>query len=271
MTVEKGPPGDGPVPALAATSRGASLGPTLPRAYRVLDVIVENYRTCTLRLDGVMQSDPGQFAMVWLPGLDEKPLSVQRDDPLSITVAAVGPFSRALQQVPPGGTVWCRGPYGNGFVPLGDDHLLVAGGYGAAPLLFLARRLAAAGMRSRVVVGAATREDLLLTEAFEAVGAEVHMTTEDGSAGTTGLVTEVVAPMLRDDPPTGTYACGPHGMLHALRGLATARGLPIQMSWEAYMRCGVGICGSCEHEGMLLCADGPVLDEAGQPPARGRS
>lgn len=238
---------------------------------QVQDVIVENERTSTFRLDAALPAEPGQFAMVWLPGLDEKPFSIQRDDPLSFTIAAVGPFSEAMHRIPPGGRIWCRGPFGNGFVPDGSDHLLVGGGYGVAPLLFLARRIAAAGGRSRVVIGAATRDELLLVEAFEAIGSEVHLTTEDGSAGVQGLVTDAVSPMLVGDPPETMYACGPHGMLYALRALAGERKLPAQLSWEAYMRCGVGICGSCEHEGMLLCSDGPVLDEDDAPPQAART
>ena len=243
----------------------------LPQAMRVQDVIVENRRTATFRLDTPMPAAPGQFAMLWLPGLDEKPFSIQRDDPLSFTIAAVGPFSRAMHRIPPGGHVWCRGPYGHGFEMAGSDHLLVGGGYGVAPLLFLARLIGAAGGRSRVVIGAATRDELLLVEAFEATGTEVHLTTEDGSAGHAGLVTDVVTPLVTADPPESMYACGPHGMLYALRALAGEHRLPAQLSWEAHMRCGVGICGSCEHAGMLLCADGPVLDGDDRPPRSART
>ncbi len=80
-----------------------------------------------------------------------------------------------------------------------------------------------------------------------------------GSAGEAGRVTDPVGRWLADDPPSTLYACGPHGMLAALQRQAAAAAVPAQLSWEAYMRCGIGICGSCEHDGRLLCADGPVL------------
>jgi dihydroorotate dehydrogenase electron transfer subunit len=201
-----------------------------------------------------------------LPGLDEKPFSVLTAEPLAVTVAAVGPFTRALHGLSVGDRVWVRGPFGRGFELAGADHVLVGGGYGVAPLLYLARTALARGHRVRAVIGARTAADLLLVADFAATGAAVAVTTEDGSAGQRGLVTAALAPMLATDPPATLYACGPHGMLAALERLAAAHNLPAQLSWEAYMRCGLGICGSCEHDGRLLCADGPVLRH--DPPDR---
>jgi dihydroorotate dehydrogenase electron transfer subunit len=106
--------------------------------------------------------------------------------------------------------------------------------------------------------------DLLLVQDLEASGIEVHVATEDGSRGERGLATAVVERLIDERPPSAIYACGPHGMLHAVESLAARRRLPAQLAWEAYMRCGVGICGSCEHGGMLLCADGPVLQSNGE-------
>lgn len=231
----------------------------LPRPFRLAAVRDENARTRTFVLDARLDAAPGQFAMLWLPGLDEKPFSLLDTDPVAFAVAAVGPFTRALHRRAAGDTVWLRGPLGTGFRLDGDDHVLVGGGYGVAPLLLLARRALSAGHRVRTIIGARTAADLLLVEATRAAGAAVTVTTEDGSAGEAGRVTDPVGRLLADDPPTTLYACGPHGMLAALQGQAAAAGVPAQLSWEAYMRCGIGICGSCEHEGRLLCADGPVL------------
>jgi len=169
---------------------------------------------------------------------------------------AVGDVTNALHALKVGDEVGLRGPFGNGFVPEGADHLLVAGGYGAAPMLFLSTALRG---RVRAVVGARTKSELILVRALDEGGVDVHTTTEDGSQGRQGLVTDVVAPWLALDPPDTLYACGPHGMLSALDALAAASGVRAQLSWEAYMRCGVGLCGSCEHQGRLLCVDGPVL------------
>jgi dihydroorotate dehydrogenase electron transfer subunit len=233
----------------------------------VREVRQENYRTRTLRLDAAVEAQPGQFAMLWLPGLDEKPFSLMNADPLSFTIAAVGPFSRAIHALEPGDKLWWRGPLGQGFTG-GDDLLLVGGGYGVAPLLFLAGRSTAA--RVRAVVGARTADDLLLVDALRRTGAEVRVATEDGSAGTAGLVTAVVQELVEARRPGRLCACGPHGMLHALETLACREGIPAELAWEAYMRCGIGICGSCEHGGNVLCADGPVLS-VGATPNRGET
>jgi dihydroorotate dehydrogenase electron transfer subunit len=221
----------------------------LPRMARIAAIRVDNYRTRTFVLDSALAASPGQFGMLWLPGLDEKPFSL----------LACDPFTRALHGLRVGDPVWVRGPFGQGFTLSGTDHLMVGGGYGVAPLLFLARQALARGDRVRMVVGARTAGDLLLIDAFHAAGAELHVATEDGSVGTRGRVTERAAPLLAARRPDGVYACGPHGMLAALEGLCHANGLAAQLAWEAYMRCGIGICGSCEHRGRLLCADGPVL------------
>ena len=226
---------------------------------RLVRVHDENYRTKTFVLDATLPAAPGQFAMLWLPGLDEKPFSLLDHDPVSFTIAAVGPFSRALHCLAIGDRVWCRGPFGHGFALQGRTHLMVGGGYGVAPLLFLARQALARGDQVQAVIGARTAADLLLVDEFTATGAGVHVATDDGSAGTCGQVTDVVRPLLDAEGADTLYACGPHGMLAALENVAAECGVPAQLSWEAFMRCGIGICGSCEHRGLLLCTDGPVL------------
>ena len=231
----------------------------LPQPARIVAVRDENDRTRTFVFDARWQAEPGQFLMAWLPRFDEKPFSLVDADPVTITVAAVGPFTRLLHRLHSGGQVWLRGPFGHGFVASGRRLLGVGGGYGVAPLSFLARRLAAAGQAMTMVVGARTAADLLFVDRLRSEAAEVRLTTEDGSAGTQGLVTAEVAPLLASGAFDGLVACGPHGMLAALSSLAQSYGVPAQLSWEAYMRCGMGLCGSCEHEGRLLCLDGPVL------------
>lgn len=233
----------------------------LPRPFRVTATRQENHRTRTIFLDGPVDAEPGQFCMLWLPGLDEKPFSVASTRPAAFTIAAVGPFSRAVHALAPGDRLWLRGPFGQPFRLEGENALLVGGGYGVAPMLLLAGRALAAGQRVRVAIGARDTGELLLAQAFRDLGIEPVLTTDDGSAGRRGRVTEALVPLLREDPPDTLYACGPHGMLAALALLARERGLPAQLSWEAYMRCGIGICGSCEQDGRLLCADGPVLRE----------
>ncbi len=231
----------------------------LPQATRIEAISTENARTKTLVLAAHWQAEPGQFLLAWLPRHDEKPFSLVDDDPVTITVAAVGPFTRLLHRLQPGARLWLRGPLGRGFVLRGQRLLLVGGGYGVAPLWFLARRAVATGAAVTAVIGARTAADLLFVARLIEMGVHGLVTTEDGSLGQKGLVTDVVEPLLAAGAVDTLYGCGPHGMLVALARLARRYGVPAQLSWEAYMRCGLGLCGSCEHEGRLLCLEGPVL------------
>ena len=252
---------------------------TMPRACRILAVRADNYRTRTFTLDAQLEAQPGQFVMLWLPRFDEKPFSLVAANPVTVMVTAVGPFTRLLHTLGVGDRVWLRGPFGTGFtLPPDSRHpLLVGGGYGVAPLSWLARAAAGSGHVQSVttIIGARTADDLLYATAFAAeeahapgVALRTILATEDGSAGVPGRVTDALAPLLAPGAvpsaagaprPDALFACGPHAMLHALQGVAARHALPAQLSWEAYMRCAVGICGACEHEGALLCLDGPVL------------
>jgi dihydroorotate dehydrogenase electron transfer subunit len=230
-----------------------------------------NYRTKMLIFDQHMPVQPGQFVMVWLPEVDEKPFSVAHDDPLSLMVVAVGPFSEQLHRLRVGDRVWVRGPFGHGFrlpEPAPDSRLLLAGGgYGVAPLHFLAQKAMAAGHRIEVCIGARTQEEILLADEFAREGAVVRVATEDGSRGVQGRVTRILEESIQQETPAAVYGCGPVPMLSAVEALCKAHKLPHQLSWEAYMRCGMGLCGACEvHEvetaGWLACMDGPVLSDS---------
>lgn len=244
---------------------------TLPTAATITSVRQENYRTKTFTLDINLAATPGQFVMVWLPRFDEKPFSLVNANPVTLMITAVGPFTRLLHEKQPGEKVWLRGAFGQGYaVPPSQQRLaLIGGGYGVAPLYWLAYTQRAHAATIDVIVGARTAADLLYSDHFQALTQSkiqnrkskitVHCTTEDGSAGQQGKVTDVLKPLLAEGKFDGIYACGPHGMLAALAGLGQAYQIPCQLSWEAYMRCGIGICGACEHEGKVLCLDGPVL------------
>lgn len=238
--------------------------PTLPTAFTIRTIQSDNYRTKTFVLDGALDAAPGQFVMVWLPRFDEKPFSLVNADPITLMVTAVGPFSHLVHQLQVGDRLWLRGPFGHGFTldPAHRRLALVGGGYGVAPLLWLAR--SAPGAQLTAVIGARTAAELLYLDRFQALAdqspqIEIIATTEDASHGLPGRVTDALMPRVAAGKIDALYACGPHGMLAALQALAAAHHLPCQLSWEAYMRCGIGICGACEHDGSVLCLDGPVL------------
>jgi dihydroorotate dehydrogenase electron transfer subunit len=202
--------------------------------------------------------------MAWLPGLDEKPFSLVGSDPVTLTVARVGPFSAAVHGLGIGDRLWLRGPLGQPFAlpatvsPSARSLLFMGGGYGVAPLHYLAGRALAAGWQVHMIIGARTAGDVVFADRFAALGAGVTITTDDGSLGQRGVVTDAAKALLDKEGFGAIYACGPEPMLDAVEGLAQDRQLPAQLSYERYMRCGFGVCGSCARDGWLVCRDGPV-------------
>lgn len=234
---------------------------SLPEIVRITDVWDETRTIRTFTLDAELpDAQPGQFVMLWLPGIDEKPFAVADPGPLTVTVARVGPFSTALHSSHVGDRVGWRGPYGNGY-RLDEDRaaLLVAGGYGAAPLHFLAMRAVERGIPTSVALGARRALDLLYVDRFEELGVDLVIATDDGSAGRRGYVTDAASRVIVEGSDVAVYACGPEPMLVALHRLCLEQGVPGQFSLERYMKCGFGICGQCALDDLLVCQDGPVL------------
>jgi dihydroorotate dehydrogenase electron transfer subunit len=235
---------------------------------KITAISMINPITFWLRFEGEILAQPGQFVMVWLPKIGEKPFSIAEISPLGMLVVDVGPFSHALQQLKVGDPVWIKGPLGRGFSIVGERMLLVGGGYGSAPLLALANMARAQNKWVDVCLGARSESGLLLSDAFLDLGCQVSYATEDGSRGWHGLVTGIVEQKIQGTNFDLLCACGPTGMLSALAGLCKTHRLDYQISWEAQMRCGMGLCGSCEVSqaldgslpvGWLACYDGPVF------------
>jgi dihydroorotate dehydrogenase electron transfer subunit len=206
-------------------------------------------------------SFPGQFVFAWLPGLGEKPFSISEHHggELELTIKALGPFSRAMMALEPGDKLGLRGPYGSRFEVPGPAVLL-GGGIGIAPIRFLARALEREGRGAPILLGARTRDEHVFIDDFERLGA--RFATDDGSFGHHGFVTQLLhdLPLTRD---TTLHACGPEPMLMGVRRIAADLGLPVQLSMERYMKCGLGICGQCcmDGSGVRCCVEGPVLSE----------
>jgi dihydroorotate dehydrogenase electron transfer subunit len=235
---------------------------TLPQIARIRHIQDEARAIRTFVLDAaVPEAEPGQFVMLWLPGVDEKPISIACPAPLTLTIARVGPFSTELHRRKVGSRVGWRGPYGRGF-SLHKDRpaLLVAGGYGAAPLYFLATKAIEHGVPTTVAIGARTTLDLLYVEQFRALGVNLILATDDGSTGYRGYVTDAIQSPISALQSSVIYACGPEPMLVALHRLCQERDIPGQLSVERYMKCGFGICGQCALDDLLVCQDGPVFD-----------
>ncbi len=209
---------------------------------------------------------PGQFVMLWIPGIDEIPLSIMdaSNGVISVSVKAVGDATRHMHTMEAGATIGIRGPFGNSFTESRGRVLLVGGGTGTAPLLFLAKQLAAKTERLSFVEGAKTKDELLFVRELGGVCQEKNIitTTEDGTAGLQCLVTQPLADLLDKERFDMIYTCGPEIMVKKIFDLTDARKLPLEASLERLMRCGIGLCGSCVIGKYRVCRDGPVFNAA---------
>ncbi len=223
-------------------------------------------KTFTLTDKLCAKAKPGQFLMLWIPGVDEIPLSVlDTDDNLvSVSVKAVGDATRHLHMLEAGATIGVRGPFGNCFTESRGRVLLVGGGTGTAPLLFLAKQLAVKTERLSFIEGAKTKDELLFVHELGGVCSEKNLitTTEDGTAGLQCLVTQPLANLLDKEKFEMIYTCGPEIMVKKIFEMTEKCKLPIEASLERLMRCGIGLCGSCVIGKYRVCRDGPVFNAA---------
>ena len=236
------------------------------RTTRILSVKTESVtvKTFTLKDKLCSRAKPGQFLMLWIPRVDEIPLSVLNagDGKVSLAAKEVGEATQALHSLKRGDTIGVRGPFGNSFTEYNGRILLAGGGTGTAPLLFLAKKLAPLAKRLTFVVGAKTKSELLFLNELDAVCTQqsVTATTEDGSYGLKCLATEPVEAMLSEEKFDMVYACGPELMVRKVFDLAEQRGIAVEASLERLMRCGIGLCGSCVIGRYRVCRDGPVFN-----------
>ncbi len=229
---------------------------------KVLKAADENYRVRTIEIDYEMpQAKPGQFLMVWVPGAGEKPMSIGNSKPLTISVAKVGAVSGALHGLREGGQISFRGPFGKPFsVPeKAKTILVIGGGYGVVPMYFLAKTARESGARALAVIGARTAQDVVWEKQLFMVCDEVFITTDDGTRGKKGNVMAEAQWLVEGKKIDAAYACGPERMMEAVARLCVEHKVPCQISVERYMKCGVGVCGSCAIDGKLCCVDGPVF------------
>ena len=238
------------------------------RMVRIVEVRDENPRVKTFTFyDPVCGwARPGQFVMVWVPGVDEVPMSLSSinvDGRCSITVKRVGEATEALHGKSAGDLIGVRGPFGNGFTLAQGNVLIVGGGTGIACLLPLTEALLQGPSRITLLLGGKTEEEILFKERLRTLSSTGRMrilfATEDGSLGFKGVVTELMEEILAKERFDAAYTCGPEGMMHQVFQLTERHGIPLQASLERIIRCGIGICGSCLVGRFRICRDGPVL------------
>ena len=239
-------------------------------SYRVTEirqVIQETLNIKTLYFNDELsaKASPGQFLMIWIPGVDEIPMSLSTIGPTpsaSITVKKVGEATEALHNLNPGDMIGVRGPYGKGFTLHKGRVMIVAGGSGMSPLHPLLMRLLKIGSEVTLILGAKSKENLLFLDNLLEVSIdnfEFVPVTEDGSYGSKGLASEAAGERMEDAQFDMVYACGPEMMMFEVYKLSRMHSIPIEICLERYMRCGMGICGSCGIGKYRVCRDGPVF------------
>ena len=218
-----------------------------------------------LRGDTSAITDPGQFVNLLLDGFFlRRPISVNdcEGDILTIIYKVVGKGTEKMRSMQ-SGTIDILTGLGNGYdlAPAGDRPLLIGGGVGVPPLYMLAKQLIAQGKQVSVVLGFNTASEIFYEEEFRALGADVTVTTVDGSYGVKGFVTDAIAKAENEGKTfTYFYTCGPEPMLKAVYNGTKTSG---QFSFEERMGCGFGACMGCSCKTLYgnkrICKDGPVL------------
>lgn len=242
------------------------------------EMVAEDICLITMKAPDIAgASRPGQFIMVrTVDGMDpllRRPFSVHRvsgDSTLQILIKVIGKGTRALAAMDKGRELDIVGPVGRGFSCSSDNyHILVGGGIGTAPLLFLADHLLRDNEPSaiRVLLGARTGDEIAAVAAdFDSMGLAVDIATEDGSFGKPGLVTGLMSGLREGDRPLMVYGCGPYPMLKAVAGICREKKWACQVSLETMMACGLAACLGCavmraDMNGYVhVCKDGPVFN-----------
>jgi len=235
---------------------------------------------CLLRLKTetiASESQPGQFIMVRpsenLHPLLRRPFSIHsvQDDCVEIFFLKSGIGTILLSQRSEGDRLDILGPLGKGFhlenAVQGRDVALVGGGRGIAPLYFLAQRIRELGALPRIFYGGKTLSDLPLKQKFEQDHYEFYVSTEDGSFGFEGLITNLFQRELENFSPSCLFSCGPEAMMGKLARIAQEKNIPAEFSLESIMGCGFGACWGCvrmiktdsKEEWVKICEEGPVF------------
>jgi dihydroorotate dehydrogenase electron transfer subunit len=213
--------------------------------------------------------------MLWMPRpadgsaaadvTDMVPISVSDSDGtrFDVTVKAVGATTQELLRYGEGMSLGVIGPLGNSFrFESGRRSLVVGGGMGVAPLLFVLKEAKREGQRVTAVLGARTVTGLVFERELEREADDLVIVTDDGTRGAKGMITEFLERDSFLDGFERVYCCGPELMMAKVLEIVAARGIQGQFSLERYMYCGSGGCGSCTIDGRRVCKDGPVFDSA---------
>lgn len=225
---------------------------------KILDVRREADGTRTLKLDVDVKPQPGQFCMLWIPKVGEKPISFSSiKDGVEVTIKKVGPFTEALFRLGKGDYIGFRGPFGRGWQIVNGDAKIcaVAGGCGAAPLMPVLEE----NPNVTALLGCKSRDHMLFKDRIK--DRKAVITTEDGSYGQKGMISDLLDEHLDKNKYDLLLCCGPEALMVRVLEIAQKHKIRSQFALERFMKCAVGICGTCcmDPTGIRVCRDGPVF------------
>lgn len=255
----------------------------IPKSFKIKEIVRNSTQVVTLVFEGTLHSIPGQFVMLWLPEVDEKPISISLDDPekneIHLSIADVGPVTHKFcEEMKVGDSLGMRGPYGTSFRLSPFDSAqgttfdsvqgttfkkvaMVGGGCGCAPLRFLAYEARKKNIEVDYYIGVRTKDLVMFEEEMKSIGCNVFVSTDDGTHGEKGFVTQQLEKNLVENKVDTICTCGPEMMMKIVAEIAKKHEIPAQISMERYMKCGFGICGQCclDDSGLRLCKEGPII------------
>ena len=234
-----------------------------PKVVEILEIKKENSNVKTILFDYEYDINPGQFFMIWIPNVDEIPMSVSYIDKKvkGITFKKVGSATEELYNLEVGEKIGIRGPYGNGFNIDGKNILFVAGGTGIAMIAPSVERAIEKKIKSTVLLGVKNKNELFFESRIKKSGADLFVCTDDGSYGYKGFVTCLAEDSISNKKFDSILTCGPEIMMKKL--FEISKDISFQASLERYMKCGFGLCGQCcVGNGLRVCKEGPVFDES---------
>lgn len=223
---------------------------------KIISIIEDSSDTRTFEFQLDEKALPGQFIMVWVPGMEEIPMSLSKTERIkSITVKKIGKDTERLHGLCLGESIRIRGPYGKGFdLKKSKKMLVIGGGVGTAAIIPIVKETGA-----DTIIGARTDKDLIMEDVAKKYTKNLWISTDDGSKGFHGNAVQLMKEKVREKKYDMVLACGPEIMLYHLYNACVELGIDCQLSLERHMKCGAGVCGCCVMNDMRVCKDGPVF------------
>ena len=230
----------------------------IPQMLEISQVVQEGKSQKSFFFKHHIDCKPGQFIMVWLPSIDEKPMAISycNKNEFAFTSQAIGKFTNSLDKLKKGNKVGIRGPYGNSFSAK-NNACVVAGGVGLSSLSTLIDSL----KNPLIIYGARSKEHLIYLKRYK--NKKMIVTTDDGSYGRKGFTTDVLQESLKSNKKNKikiVYTCGPEIMMKKIFEICNKYKVELEASLERYLKCSFGICGACMIDDKIVCIDGPIFN-----------